>query len=285
MSSFTVEKFHSASGLTLVADVGGPADAPAVILMHGGGQTRHSWAATMRQLVGQGYRVINVDARGHGESDWAPDGDYSSAARASDLLSILAKTGRPVALVGASMGGITSFYAVGSSPQPIADALIMVDIVLRPAPEGARRIMSFMAANRDGFASVEDAADAVSAYYPERPRPRDVSGLRKNLRLRDNGRYYWHWDPRMLRAQDSPEPPSFSKELIDVASHVTLPTLLVRGGKSDIVDDEGVAEMLRLVPQTEVFNVPGAGHMVAGDKNDPFSSGVIDFLRRHMPIP
>ncbi|ATE65448.1 alpha/beta fold hydrolase [Rhizorhabdus dicambivorans] len=282
MTSFRVERFETPDGLTLVADVGGPEGAPSVVLLHGGGQTRHSWAGTMGQLVDQGYRVINVDARGHGDSDWAPDGEYRFTTQAGDLMAILAKVGRPVALVGASMGGATSFYAVGSHAEPIADALVLVDIVPRPAEGGARRIHAFMNANPDGFASVEEAADAVSAYYPERPRPKDVSGLRKNLRLRD-GRYYWHWDPRILEMTQQAEPPHFSDELIRVAPCVTLPTLLVRGGKSDVVDDAGVAEMLRLVPHTEIFDVAGAGHMVAGDRNDPFSAGMIAFLGRHIP--
>jgi pimeloyl-ACP methyl ester carboxylesterase len=283
MTGFQIEHFRTPDGLTLAADIGGPKDAPSIILMHGGGQTRHSWAGTMAHLVAQGYRVVNVDARGHGDSDWSPAGDYGFAAQAGDLMAVLATVGRPVALVGASMGGITSFYTIGSHPGPVADALVLVDIVVRPAEAGAKRIKAFMSANPDGFASVEEAADAVAAYYPERPRPKDISGLNKNLRRREDGRYHWHWDPRMLRRTDIPEPPHFSDTLIAVAGGVKVPTLLVRGGKSDIVDDEGVAEMLRLLPQTEVLDVAGAGHMVAGDKNDRFGAGVLDFLRRHMP--
>lgn len=284
MMSFRVQRYTNTAGLTLVADVGGPADAPTVILMHGGGQTRHSWAGTMKQLVGHGYQVINLDARGHGESDWAPDGDYRPSSRADDLMAVLATVRRPVALVGASMGGITAFYAIGRSKVPIADALVMVDIVLRPNLEGSKRIIGFMNSNAGGFASVEAAADAVAAFYPERPRPRDISGLNKNLRLKADGRYYWHWDPRMLDMSERAEPPEFFDALAEVAGNVTVPTLLVRGAKSDIVDDAGVAEMLRLVPQTEIFDVAGAGHMVAGDRNDPFSAGVIAFLKRNLPV-
>jgi pimeloyl-ACP methyl ester carboxylesterase len=283
MTAFQIVHFHTPDGLTLVADVGCPEDAPSIILMHGGGQTRHSWAGTMALLVSQGYRVINVDARGHGDSDWSPTGDYGFAAQAGDLMTVLATAKRPAALVGASMGGITSFYTIGSHPEPVADALVLVDIVIRPAEAGANRIKAFMTANPGGFASVEEAADAVAAYYPERPRPKDISGLNKNLRLRKDGRYHWHWDPRMLNMSDIPEPPRFTDALIAVAGGVKVPTLLVRGGQSDIVDDQGVAEMLRLLPQTEVLDVAGAGHMVAGDKNDSFGAGVLGFLRRHMP--
>lgn len=88
----------------------------------------------------------------------------------------------------------------------------------------------------------------------------------------------------MLRPSARPEPPRFAEALRSVADNVTLPVLLVRGGKSDIVDEEGVAEMQRLVPQTEVYDVAGAGHMIAGDRNDSFSAGLIAFLDRIMPV-
>lgn len=277
-------RFAASDGVVLVGDVAGPEDAPTVILLHGGGQTRHSWAGAMNKLAGNGYHVVNYDARGHGDSDWSEDGDYSLKVRADDLRTVLSTVKGPVALVGASMGGMTSFYAVGTSDHPIANALVMVDIVLRPAPAGVVKIQQFMRANPNGFASVEEAADAVSAYNPDRPRPKDPSGLLKNLRLREDGRFYWHWDPRMLETRPSAEPPAFNNELVHVSSRVALPTLLVRGGNSDIVDDHGVAEMRSLVPQTEVYEIPGAGHMVAGDKNDPFIEGVIGFLARHIPL-
>jgi len=283
MTTFATQQFHTGDGLTLVGDIGGPLNASAVVLLHGGGQTRHSWAVAMRHLVERGYFVINYDARGHGDSDWSPDGDYSLGALASDLRAVLSTVAGPVALVGASMGGMTSFYAIGSAGTPIADALVMVDIALRPASAGVKKIQQFMTGHHEGFSTLAEAADAVAAYNPDRPRPSSPSGLMKNLRLRENGRLYWHWDPRMMDQRPTPEPPSFTNALEHVSNRVTVPTLLVRGGHSDIVDDESVAAMRRLVPQTEVFEVPGAGHMVAGDRNDAFNEGVLAFLAHHHP--
>jgi len=236
------------------------------------------------QLIERGYFVVNYDARGHGESDWSASGDYSLDALSSDLLAVRGTIDGPVAFVGASMGGMTSFYTIGISSDLVADALVMVDIALRPAEEGADKIQKFMTANHDGFADLNEAADAVAAYNPDRPRPKDPSGLMRNLRLRDDGRLYWHWDPRMMQQTPRAEPPSFGNRMVAVSGHVALPTLLVRGEKSDIVDDEGVEEMRRLVPQTEVYDVAGAGHMVAGDRNDAFNDGVIGFLSRHLPV-
>lgn len=284
MTSFPPQRFHACDGVTLVGDVGGPSNASAVVLLHGGGQTRHSWAGAMRHLIERGYFVVNYDARGHGDSDWSSDGDYSLNAFASDLRAVLSTINAPVALVGASMGGMTSFYAIGSADYPIADALVMVDIALRPASAGVQKIQQFMTGHHEGFATLAEAADAVAAYNPDRPRPSDPSGLMKNLRLREDGRLYWHWDPRMMDQRPTPEPPSSTNELERVSNRVIVPTLLVRGGQSDIVDDESVAEIRRLVPQTEVFDVPGAGHMVAGDRNDAFNEGVLAFLARHHPV-
>jgi pimeloyl-ACP methyl ester carboxylesterase len=238
----------------------------------------------MRRLINDGYHVVNYDARGHGESDWSTEGDYSLDALASDLRVVLAHISSPIALVGASMGGITGFYAIGSSDEPMTCPLVMVDVALRVSSEAVQKILGFMVANPDGFATLEEAAGAVVTYNPERPRASNPQGLLKNLRKRDDGRYHWHWDPRMVEAKPSAGPPDFTATLIAVSDKVKGPVLLIRGGRSDVVTAESTADMQRLVPQTETYEVPGAGHMVAGDQNDAFNQGVLDFLRRHHPL-
>jgi pimeloyl-ACP methyl ester carboxylesterase len=269
-----------AEGVSLAADVAGRQGAPSVILGHGGGQTRHSWDKCELQLAQAGYYAINYDLRGHGDSDWSPGGTYAIEDRARDLFALAEQAGRPLALVGASLGGITALVAATLGLD--VAALVLVDIVPKMDLKGADRVRGFMAASPGGFASLEEAADAISAYYPERPRPKDLSGLHKNLRLGDDGRYRWHWDPRMM--DDMRGDPRGILAIMDAADWTDrIPTLLVRGMKSDIVTDDGVEDLRRRIPALEVAQIGGAGHMVAGDKNDEFNAAVIEFLARAMP--
>ena len=269
-----------AGGLTLAADIAGPRGAPTVVLGHGGGQTRHSWDKAEQQLANAGYFAVNYDLRGHGDSDWSTDGDYSLETRADDLAAVAAQGSRPFALVGASLGGITAMVAASRGLDPAA--LVLVDIVPKMSPKGVAKITAFMTANPDGFASLDDAADAISAYYPDRPRPKDLSGLKKNLRQGADGRWRWHWDPSWMQSPRGD--PRYLLKLMDAADWTDrIPTLLVRGMKSDIVDDDGVEDLRRRIPKLEMADIRGAGHMVAGDKNDEFNGAVIEFLRRVMP--
>jgi len=271
-----------APGVAIAADVAGRKGAPTVVLGHGGGQTRHSWDKCERQLAAAGYYAINYDLRGHGDSDWSPDGDYAVTTRANDLIKVTAQGSEPFALVGASLGGVTALMAACMGLEPAA--LVLVDIVPKMSPAGVAKIRGFMMANPDGFASIEEAADAISAYYPDRPRPKDLSGLNKNLRLHPDGRYRWHWDQRMMTDQRAD--PQHLVEMLDAADWTDrIPTLLVRGMKSDIVTDDGVADLRRRIPHLEIADIRGAGHMVAGDRNDEFNAAVIDFLSRTMPAP
>ena len=280
MPVFSKLHYRTSDGLTLVGDVSGDPRGPAVVLLHGGGQTRQSWSETMQRLVDSGYYVVCYDARGHGESDWSPSGDYTLQALAADLRSVCDTLQGPVALVGASMGGMTSFYAVGSQALARVQCLTLVDITLRPNTGGVDKILRFMTANDGGFADLEEAADAVAAFNPSRQRPPSAQGLLKNLRAREDGRLYWHWDPKTLMPTKHGSP-TFVDELLAVSGNVDVPTLLVRGENSDVVDDEGVAELRRLVPQTQVLEVPHATHMVTGDQNTVFEGGIISFLTRH----
>lgn len=278
---FDVRACPSTGGVSLVADVGGPEDAPTVVLMHGGGQTRHSWSGAMKALVERGYRVVNYDARGHGDSSWSEDGAYTLDDRVDDVRAVLRGSSAPFALVGASLGGATAIHAVASGLS--AGAVVMVDIVPDPEPLGIGRITDFMGRHLEGFADLDEAVAAVVAYNPERPRPRDAIGLMRNLRRRDNGRLYWHWDPRIL-GDPTGQQAIIRRSAETAAAAGPPPFLLVRGLHSDVVSDAGVQAFRAMMPGLEVVDVAGAGHMVAGDRNDAFNAGVIDFLTRQMPL-
>ena len=248
-----------------------------VVLLHGGGQTRHSWARTAQRLAAEGWTAVTVDARGHGDSEWHPTQDYTLDGFVGDLLALVPTLEHAPVLVGASLGGITALVAAGEHPG-LAQGLVLVDVVVQLEPDGVDRIVAFMAGHLDGFSSLEEVADAITAYNPIRRRPRSLEGLKKNVRLRPDGRWYWHWDPAFIRITDEPQRRVDPDRLRAAASHLSIPTLLVRGVQSDVVSDAGMADMMRLIQHAESVEIPAAGHMVAGDDNDVFATRLETFL-------
>ncbi len=269
--------FDGCAGLTLRGDVVGDPRATPVLLLHGGGQTRHSWSDTAHTLADDGWQVVSVDQRGHGESDWSPDRNYHFRDYADDVLQIVSQLARPPVLVGASLGGLAALLAEGLTPDAFSIGLVLVDVAPRMEPDGVARILAFMQAHPDGFASLDECAEAVAAYNPNRKRPPSSQGLAKNLRHGDDGRWRWHWDPGFLGIdRDEPER---DVGIDEAARAIDVPTLLVRGRQSDLLSEEGAREFLGLVPHAEFVDVSGAGHMVAGDNNDVFTEAVRTFLR------
>lgn len=271
-------RFTVGGDVQLIGDAWGDPQSPPVLLLHGGGQTRHAWAGTAETLSRAGWYAIALDQRGHGESDWAEDGNYERERYADDVIEVASELSAPPVLVGASLGGMASLMAVHRAKQPISRALVMVDIATRMESEGLERIFAFMQGAPDGFANLDEAADAVAAYNPHRPRPTDLSGLKKNLREGADGRWRWHWDPRFLEMKTPAEPPREWSELDAAAESLTLPTLLVRGRMSDILSEAGAKVFLEQVPHAKFSDISNAGHMVAGDRNDLFTDAVIEFL-------
>ena len=193
---------------------------------------------------------------------------------------------QPPILVGASLGGMSSLFALAQAseadrPTPAA-ALVLVDIATRMEIDGARRILEFMSQKPDGFETLEEASEAIATYNPHRPRPRDLNGLKKNLRLQEDGRYRWHWDPAFINGRLSPGRSAILDTLDDAARGLRIPTLLGRGRMSDLLSQEGADEFLDLVPHAHFVDVSDAGHMVAGDKNDVFTRAVLDFLNSEL---
>lgn len=276
----TVE-FRGVEDLTLVADEwnrDAPSGRPTVLMLHGGGQNRFSWKNTGQILADAGFHVVALDSRGHGDSDRSPDANYTVDALCADTLQVVEQIGRPVILIGASMGGMTGILAAHAAGPDKVTKLVLVDVVPRYEKSGSARIRDFMFSHVHGFETLDEAADAVASYLPHRAKPRSPQGLKKNLRHRD-GRWYWHWDPKFLTA---PSDDAFVREekLEQAAIDLTIPILLIRGKLSDVVSPEGVADFLQKVPGAEFVELSGAGHTAAGDDNDAFSEAVVQFVSR-----
>lgn len=278
-----VEKasFKMSDGVSLMADVQGPQDGPPVILLHGGGQTRGAWGNTACAMARYGFRVIALDMRGHGESSWSPDGRYGLDQFADDLRTVAARLEQAPILVGASLGGLTSMLACGEEPKVPLKAMVLVDIAPLIEKTGENHVIGFMRGTKDGFDSLDDAADAIAAYLPHRPRPASLSGLARNLRQGEDGRYYWRWDPAFVAPRDDWNPAQINQRVGEALRRIKAPVLMVRGGKSEVVSEASLQHFRELLPTAEVAEIPEARHMVAGDDNDAFLGAILDFVRRH----
>ncbi|MBI2818495.1 MAG: alpha/beta hydrolase [Acidobacteria bacterium] len=276
-------RFKGFEDIHLFADVWGDDDAWPVLLMHGGGQTRHAWGRTAERLAELGWKAVSLDLRGHGDSEWALNGDYSFTSFTADCIAVIDQLGRPPVLVGASLGGITAILAEGSSDRTVSSGLVIVDVTHRWNPEGIKRIRDFMRSGLKGFATLEEAADAIAAYTPNRPKRVNPAGLMKVLRLRKDGRWHWHWDPKLVNRDNTEVPgPEYEVFLEAALPNIRVPTLLVCGKLSDVVTEEGIQDFLRKVHGSKVAEIAGAAHMVAGDQNDPFAHAVMDFLEHEI---
>jgi pimeloyl-ACP methyl ester carboxylesterase len=286
--------FTGASGNRLIADVFGETGR-VVLLLHGGGQTRHAWRKTAERLARAGWTAYALDQRGHGDSEWVADGAYAFADFAADVTAVAealaGRSGERPAVVGASLGGIAALLAEGEAEQSgrgsLFSVLVLVDVTPRVDSAGIDKIQGFMRAHGEGFRSVGEAAEAVAAYLPHRPRPRSQQGLKKNLRLYPDGRWRWHWDPRFL---DGPRGVASNRQgleetLVAAARRIAIPALLVRGGASELVQEAHAREFLELVPHADYVDVAEARHMVAGDSDENFSAVVVEFLGRSTEPP
>jgi pimeloyl-ACP methyl ester carboxylesterase len=246
-----------------------------IVLTHGLGQTADAWRRSASRLASLGWNTLAADARGHGRSDRNPDHLTYSPHQLVEDLRLWAGTfaSKPV-LVGASMGGLTGMAA--QAQHDCFAALVLVDVTPRWEPEGVERIIAFMRAHAEGFGSPDDAADAIAAYMPHRPR-KSADALACLLQADDAGRLRWHWDPRIVDDMHA-DIERRQRDLVDAATAIKVPTLLLTGSRSDVVSRRTIDEFIALVPHAQHREIAGARHLVAGDDNDAFASAVIDFL-------
>ena len=221
-----------------------------------------------------------MDLRGHGDSEWATNGDYSIDAFVGDVLAVCRALPQLPILVGASIGGIAAAIAVGESTTAIARALVLVDVVPHMASAGLDRIRGFMSSGSAGFTSVAEASAAVARYLPHRRPGNSLNSLKKNLRTRGDGRLYWHWDPAFHAGSGQRSEQGMFTRMAAAAGRIRIPVLLVSGARSEAVDHAAGSQLMQLIPQARWVQVPDAAHMVAGDSNDAFSTALSEFVSR-----
>lgn len=271
---------HAGDGVPLAIATRGDDSAPALIFAHGFGQTRNAWNATTAVLAGAGWRCLTMDARGHGDSGWRGDGHYDFSQFVDDLVRLARVSAQKPILVGASMGGLLGLVA--QAEHEVFRALVLVDITPRWEAAGVERILTFMRAHPQGFASVEEASAAIAHYLPHRSRRHrgDRSRLERlrSLLVSDaGGRLRWHWDPRLLDTIATGSERQQSS-LLEAARRIRVPTLLVSGERSDVISDDTITEFLCCVPHAQHVRVSRATHMIAGDDNAAFTAAVARFV-------
>lgn len=252
--------------------------APCVLMAHGFGQTQYAWEDTGRRLAAAGWQAVSYDARGHGESDRSPSGQYDFEQFVEDFRRVCDSLPNVPIIIGASMGGLTSLLAHSEKPKVELRSLVLVDIAPRWDERGVAAMLAFMRQHPQGFASIEEAAEAVQGFLPHRRRRGRQTNLERNLRQAADGRWYWHWDPAMLALAEKSS--NLQSRLQSASRRLKLPTLLVSGGQSELIGAEHAEEFLKVAPHAEHVEVGDAAHMVAGDANDHFLNAITPFLRR-----
>jgi pimeloyl-ACP methyl ester carboxylesterase len=276
-------RFQAADGNVIVGDLHGAPPA-AVILSHGGGQTRGAWGHTAARFAAAGVSALSIDLRGHGESAWDPAARYAFTDHARDVEAVATRHGTPVVLVGASLGGVASLIAARRMASRVR-AVVLVDVTPNLQMDGVGRILAFMRAKPQGFADLDEAREAIAAYQPHRRRQASEAGMKRNLRLTKDGRWVWRWDPATLTYATTDWLAKQRRDMAAAAAALDVPIVLVRGAESDVVSESDARAFLRLNKQAIRVDVPGARHMVAGDENDLFSSTILGALAELDVLP
>ncbi|MCP4689920.1 MAG: alpha/beta hydrolase [Desulfobacterales bacterium] len=266
-------------GLTLHYLEWGAAGDPALICLHGLTGQAGAWE-TFARGMGRRARVIALDLRGHGESQWAPDG-YPMAEYVSDLVAFIDHLGlATVNLAGLSLGGLISMRCAALHPDRI-ERLVVVD--MSPAPGG--HVIRRMAEGEEHPESFESLSAAVSwaegEYLWARGEVlrRDLAG---RLRARKDGRWTWKADPGVRKAAGLEEWLNRAESYWESFSRIRCPILAVRGVESDVLNEAVKSRMLQMNPGCEWADIEAAGHNVVGDRPGAFERVAAPFILRQV---
>jgi pimeloyl-ACP methyl ester carboxylesterase len=236
---------------------------PALVFLHGAGLTAHTWDIACLELR-ERYRCLALDLRGHGDTSWDPEGDYSFDAIGDDIAGFIDsfELDHPV-LIGHSMGGLAALNHAAKSSSELS-GLVLVDTVLRPSGQGGGHIRHFMSATTE-LDSIEEFVELALEFNPRRDRSLLRLSLRQNLRQLPNGRFTWKYDRQAVLGRDPVESERFRMAMAERIGTISCPVLVIRGEDSRMVTAADAAGLAASVRAGDWKEVAGAGHTVQGD--------------------
>ncbi|MFQ5521810.1 MAG: alpha/beta fold hydrolase [Candidatus Methylomirabilia bacterium] len=259
----------------------GAPPAPTLVLLHGFTGHARTWDHFAESAADR-FRVLTLDQRGHGDSDWAPDADYGATSMAGDLEAFVdALCPGRFSLLGLSMGGRVSIVYAGAHPERV-ERLILVDIGPDIAPEGMRRILTTVSTVPEELESEEQAYQLLRAADPRYSEPLLRHRVKHSLTRLPNGKLAWKYDKalRDRAGRGGRDLPNLWPDLARIAC----PTLIIRGAESDVLSPHTAKRMLETIKEARLVEVPEAGHAVVGDQPETFAQVARDFLLNdHLP--
>ncbi len=250
-------------------------NAPTLLLLHGYTGHARSWDSFAAAMSSR-YRVLALDQRGHGETQWAPATAYDTSEMVADVEAFVKALGLSnFALLGLSMGGLVSIGYAGKRPAALSK-LVIVDIAPEIDVEGLKRIQVGVVRS-DVFDSVEEAYARARVDNPIPPDDQLRHRVEYSMMRRDDGKFTYRYD-RALRDPANPRKGIPPEEGWRLAANINVPTLLVRGEVSDILSKPVAAQMAKAIPNCRLVEVAGSGHPVPLDKPDAFLDAVATFL-------
>ena len=271
-----VDRFVKVNGINLHYLEWGDTDRPAILMLHGISQQAHSWDFISLPLSVD-YRVIALDQRGHGDSDWSPNGNYSTDIYVGDIEGFVgAMRLENFHLMGHSMGGRNSLAWASGRPG-ILKSLTIVDTGPETQRRGQNRIQQFRELP-DELDTLDEFASRVMEYTG-RNREQTMGALKYSIRQRQDGKWTWKYD-KAMRVSGFRAPTWTPEQLWDGWRKIDCPALVVRGARSDIFADETMVRMAEEHPDCTTVTVENAGHLVQGDNPPDFLAAVRGLLSR-----
>ncbi len=269
-----VDRFCTVDGLRLHYLDWGIAGNPPLVLVHGRAVTAHTWDFFSLAMRAH-FHVYALDQRGHGDSAWAPDGDYRRERHADDLVAFVdARRLDGMVLVGHSLGGAVSLLAAPRLAGKLR-AMVIADSTLGPR-RGPSPVGQFIE-GQDVFPSLEAFAAHAHRFNPRRDLTRLLASLRHNTMQLPDGNWTWKYDKRLRDPRHPSSPPDYPA-MWQALRTAPCPVLIVRAGERSHINDDLLPEIHSLAPRVELVTVPDAGHSVMGDNPKGFAAAVTTFL-------